>query len=121
MQIQRMEVNFDKLLSLWMGLFFYKVDKLNFKDYGLNALFSLKGVQLDEPILRAVTRFKDLEFHVFRFSPTLKELCPIEEEFEALFIILRKGEVICLIMLNGYVNSMVSFLRVQKDAFFLIC
>lgn len=78
-----MERNLDRFLFSWLA-FLPKVDKLNFKFYGLDFLFSLKGVQLDEIILSVIVRFCDFEFVVFRFSPTLKELWPIVEEFKEL-------------------------------------
>lgn len=87
-----MEGNFDRALSSWMA--FLSVDKLNIKAYGLDFLFFLRKVQLDETILRAAVMFCDLEFHVFKFGPTLKELFPIVKEFKALFGYLKRSQVI---------------------------
>lgn len=111
-----MEENFDRLLSSWIGSL-SKTYKLNFKPYGLDALFFLRGVQLNEPILRIVTMFQDLEFCVFMFGPTLEELSLITEEFEALLNVSKSGKVIYSIILNGYVNSMAFLLEVHRDTF----
>lgn len=109
-----MEGDFDKLLSSCM-FFLSKVDKLNFKAYGLDYLFSLMGVQLDETILRVATRFSNPELHIFRFGPILKELCPILDEFKALLGGPKRSKVIYLIILDGYMNYMASLIRVYRD------
>lgn len=62
-----MEESFDKLLSLCIASL-SKVNRLNFKTYILDSLFSLKEAHLDKPILRFAVTFWNLEFHVFRFA-----------------------------------------------------
>lgn len=118
MQTKNMEGNFDRLLTSWMSSY-SKVDKLNFKMYGLDSLFSLKGLQLDEPFLRVVVWLWDFEFHIFKFGLNLEEQCHIVEEFEALLSSFKRSEVIYLTILNKYVNSIASCLGFIGMHFFL--
>lgn len=109
-----MEKNFDRLFYLQIGSSSI-IDKLNFTTYGLDALFSLKGVQLNKPNLRPATRFWDPKFHIYRFYSTLKELCPIRKEFEVLVGISKRNEAIYLAILNGYMKFMAFLLEVHRD------
>lgn len=66
-------------------------------------------------ILRAVVRFWDPEFYIFKFGSALEELYHIIEEFKALLRSTKKSKVIYCNILKRYVNSMASLIMVHGD------
>lgn len=61
---------------------FTGVDRVNFRPFGLNALFSLRDVPIRHEFLLCVAHFWDPEVNVFCFG--YEELCPTVKEFQAL-------------------------------------
>ncbi|KAF5934058.1 hypothetical protein HYC85_030229 [Camellia sinensis] len=57
-------------------------EKLNFRGFGLNALFTLSRTLLHLPFLHAAARFWNLVTHVFSFGG--HEVCPTFEDFQVL-------------------------------------
>ncbi|KAF5934304.1 hypothetical protein HYC85_030475 [Camellia sinensis] len=57
-------------------------EKLNFRGFGLNALFTLSRTPLHLPFLHAAARFWNLVTHVFSFGG--QEVCPTFEDFQVL-------------------------------------
>ena len=57
-------------------------EKLNFRGFGLNALFTLSRTPLHLPFLHATARFWNPVTHVFSFGG--QEVCPTFEDFQAL-------------------------------------
>ena len=55
-------------------------EKLNFRGFGLNALFTLSRTPLHLPFLHAAARFWNPVTHVFRFGG--QEVCPTFEDFQ---------------------------------------
>ena len=57
-------------------------ERLNFRGFGINALFTLSRTPLHFPFLYAAVRFWNPVTHVFSFGG--KEVCPTFEDFQAL-------------------------------------
>ena len=57
-------------------------EKLNFRGFGLNALFTLSRTPLQLPFLHAAARFWNPVTHVFSFGG--QEMCPTFEDFQVL-------------------------------------
>ncbi|KAL7255111.1 hypothetical protein ACSBR1_009305 [Camellia fascicularis] len=57
-------------------------EKLNFRGFGINALFTLSHIPLRFPFLHAAARCWNPVTHVFSFSG--QEICPTFEDFQAL-------------------------------------
>lgn len=57
-------------------------EKLNFRGFDINALFTLSHTQLHFPFLRAAAKFWNPITHVFSFGG--QEVCPTFEDFQAL-------------------------------------
>ena len=57
-------------------------EKLNFRGFGLNALFTLSRTPLHLPFLRVVAKFWNPVTHVFSFGG--QEMCPTFKDFQAL-------------------------------------
>ena len=64
-------------------------DKIEFKSFGLEPLFSIKHMKLETTLLTAAIYFWDPQIHVFQFN--YEELCPTMEEFCALFGVSHAG------------------------------
>lgn len=71
-----MDSPFDILLHNWM-LSLSSLEKISFRRYGIDSLFSLRGVKIEWDFLRAAACFWDPIDHVFRFN--MEELCPTHE------------------------------------------
>lgn len=69
------------ILDQWMNSF-NGLDRLLFKPFNLDFLFSLHHIPIKFAFLRAVASLWDPKFHVFRFKR--EELCPTLEEFAAI-------------------------------------
>ena len=67
-------------------------EKLNFRGFGVNALFTLSRTPLHFSFLHAAARFWNLMTHVFSFGE--QEICPAIEEFRALMESRRDEEIL---------------------------
>ena len=67
-------------------------EKLNFRGFGINALFTLSRTPLHFPFLHAAARFWNLVTHVFSFGG--QEVCPTFEDFQALMESERNEEIL---------------------------
>ncbi|KAL7225057.1 hypothetical protein ACSBR1_020362 [Camellia fascicularis] len=67
-------------------------EKLNFRSFGINALFTLSRTPLYLPFLHAAARFWNPVTHVFSFGG--QEVCPTFEDFQALMESERNEEVL---------------------------
>ncbi|KAF5933359.1 hypothetical protein HYC85_029530 [Camellia sinensis] len=94
-------------------------EKLNFRDFGINALFTLGRTPLHLPFLHAATRFWNPMTHVFSFAG--QEICPTFEDFRALMESERDEEL--LPQLNfGHDQSLGRMCGLSmRDARSLIC
>ena len=93
--------------------------KLNFRGFGLNALFTLGRTSLHLPFLYAAVRFWNPVTHVFSFGG--QEVCPTFEDFQVLIESERGGEI--LPQLNfGYAQTLGRMCGLNAhDARSLIC
>ena len=67
-------------------------EKVNFRGFGINALFTLGRTPLHLPFLQAAERFWDPVTHVFSFAG--QEICPTFEDFRALMESERDEELL---------------------------
>lgn len=67
-------------------------EKLNFRAFGINVLFTLRCTPLHFPFLHAAARFWNPVTHVFSFSG--QEVCPTFEDFQALMESERNEEIL---------------------------
>ena len=67
-------------------------EKLNFRAFGINALFTLRRTPLHFPFLHAAARFWNPVTHVFSFSG--QEVCPTFEDFRTLMESERDEEIL---------------------------
>ena len=67
-------------------------EKLNFRGFGLNALFTLGRTPLHLPFLHAAARFWNPVTHVFSFGG--QEVCPTFEDFQVLMESKRSEEIL---------------------------
>ena len=68
------------------------LEKLNFRGFDINALFTLNRTPLHFPFLHAAARFWNPVTHVFSFSG--QEVCPTFEDFQALMESERDEEIL---------------------------
>ncbi|KAL7222904.1 hypothetical protein ACSBR1_024566 [Camellia fascicularis] len=66
-------------------------EKVNFRSFGINALFPFSRTSLCFPFLHATIRCWNPVTHVFRFE--LEEMCPTLKEFQALMASRRDEEI----------------------------
>ncbi|KAF5933910.1 hypothetical protein HYC85_030081 [Camellia sinensis] len=94
-------------------------EKLNFRGFGVNALFTLGRTPLHLPFLHAAARFWNPVTHVFSFAR--QEICPTFEDFRALMESGRDEEL--LPQLNfGHAQSLGRMCGLSmRDARSLIC
>ena len=75
------EENYSRAIKKWMNNLSAE-EKLEFRAYHLDSLFSLKQVRVDYEFLRAASTFWDPGQHVFCFRNN--EICPHPDEFSAI-------------------------------------
>ncbi|MBY3556027.1 hypothetical protein HGI15_22055, partial [Modestobacter lapidis] len=104
---------FDEVLASFLGLM-NAGDKKLFAKFGLNLLFSLRHLKMNDSFLRAATYFWDDKVHVFRFQ--FDELCPIFEDFCALFGVKPIGPFVYPTVRRCYLDTLVNLLEVPKSS-----
>ena len=67
-------------------------EKLNFRGFGVNALFTLSCTPLHFPFLHVAARFWNPVTHVFSFGG--QEVCPTFEDFQVLMESERNEEIL---------------------------
>ncbi|KAI8559792.1 hypothetical protein RHMOL_Rhmol04G0202100 [Rhododendron molle] len=104
------------VLDQWLNSF-NGLDRLHFRSFGRDFIFSLRQVPVNFAFLRAATSLWDPAFHVFRFRR--EEFCPTIEEFAA---IMGHSDREGLVIPNPLFNLLRDRLQVQKhDArFFMV-
>ncbi|KAI8535298.1 hypothetical protein RHMOL_Rhmol10G0163100 [Rhododendron molle] len=107
------------VLDQWLNSF-NSLDRLHFKSFGMDFLFSLRQIPVNFSFLRAATSLWDPAFHVFRFRR--EELCPTIKEFVAIIGHSDREGIIVPNPLFNQGNLLKDLLQVQKHEvrFFMV-